>query len=446
MEGRYFVDVSDKAGVTNSDAYGMGVTVADYDNDGDPDIYVSNYGANTLFENKGDGTFSDVAKRGGVAGAQNTVGSIWFDYDNDGHLDLYVGNYLEYDPDYSFFYAPDGFPGPFAYDGQPDVLYRNKGDGTFEDVTEKMGVHMPHGKMMGVGVCDYDQDGFVDLYIANDAMGNFFYRNEGGARFAEIGVLSGTVFSEGGEETSSMAVDFADYNLDGRMDLFVSDIHFSALYRNDGQNLFTDVTTITGIAAASGQYDGWGASFVDFDNDGDADIIKTNGDMNHLYGQEDQVLENKGDGRFEDVSLKMGSYFFKEFVGRGACFGDYDNDGDIDALIVNLSDRVVLLRNESLNANNWIEIALVGVVSNRDGIGARVKVVTGEKVQMGYKKSASGYLSQNDPRLHFGLGAAERVDLIEVIWPSGRTQVLEDVAARQLISIVEPGDEVSYAR
>jgi hypothetical protein len=436
-EGRLFEDVTDGAGVADPGGYGMGVAVADYDNDGDPDLFVCNYGPNVLYRNNGDGTFSDVTARAGVAGNENTVGALWLDYDNDGLLDLYAGNYLAYDPEYTLYYAPDGFPPPMAYAGQPDVLYRNRGDGTFEDVTEPMGVRRPEGRMMGVGAADYDADGYVDLYVANDAMANYLFHNEAGRRFTEVGLRAGVAFSEGGEETSSMAVDFADYDGDGRLDLFVSDIHYSALYRNEGGGLFADVTVPAGIAAPSGQYDGWGASFLDYDNDGDVDIFKANGDMNHLFGQEDQLFENQGDGRFVDVSIDRGSYFLKEYVGRGAAFGDYDNDGDIDVFIVNLNAPPVLLRNESLDGHSWLAVQLVGTASNRDGVGARVAVTAGETVQVAQKKSASGYLSTNDPRLHFGLGKADGAERIEVTWPSGAVQVLENVRAGQVLTIHE---------
>ncbi|MEX2400466.1 MAG: CRTAC1 family protein [Rhodothermales bacterium] len=436
-EGAYFEDVTHRAGVADEKGFGMGVAVADYDNDGYPDILQCNYGPNVLFRNNGDGTFTDVAKKAGLRGDANTVGAVWLDFDNDGHLDLYVGNYLEYDAEYTSYYAPDAFPPPTSYAGQPDVLYRNRGDGTFADVTKEMGLYRPEGRMMGVAAADYDRDGYVDIYVANDAMANYLFRNDLGRRFDDVSYRSGVAFSEGGEETSSMAVDFADYDGDGRPDLFVSDIHFSALYRNEGGGLFSDVTVPSGIAAFSGQYDGWGSSFMDYDNDGDVDIFKVNGDLNHLFGHEDQLFENQGDGSFLDVSIESGRHFQSEWVSRGAAFGDYDNDGDVDVLIVNLNERAVLLRNENLQGNHWITVALAGSESNRDGVGALVEVTAGGKVQSAPKESAGGYLSTNDPRMHFGLGKAEIVDRIEIRWPSGTVQVLENIPINQFVRIEE---------
>ncbi|MDX1740345.1 MAG: CRTAC1 family protein [Rhodothermales bacterium] len=445
IDGIRFEDVTDRAGVADEDGFGMGLAVGDYDNDGYPDIYVGNYGANVLYHNNGDGTFSDVADRAGVAGAGDlcTVGAVWLDYDNDGLLDLYVGNYLEFDPDYEFFYEPDGFPPPMAYSGQPDALYHNRGDGTFEDVTEAAGVLRPEGRMMGVGAADVDDDGFMDIYVANDVMENYLWHNEGGTHFVEMGLPAGVAYSERGDETSSMSVNFADFNGDGLMDLFVSDIHFSALYRNHGDGIFEDVTVRAGVAMPSGQYDGWGAAFLDYDLDGDADILKVNGDMNHLFGQEDQVFKNTGDGKFIDVSLELGRYFFREEVGRGASVGDYDNDGDPDIFIVNLNSKGILLRNESLDGNEWLQVLLVGTVSNRDGVGARVTLAVGGRTLTAHKQSSSGYLSQHDPRLHFGLGQSEVVDRLEVRWPSGSVQVLENVEAGQVVTITEPGSRES---
>ena len=402
-----FEDVTQKAGV-GGPWYSMGVTIGDYNNDGYPDIYVTNYGPNVLYKNNGNGTFTNVTKRAGVGGKNEcSVGAVWLDYDNDGFLDLYVGNYLTFDPNYKYFYAPDGFPAPSAYDSQPDVLYHNNGDGTFEDVTKKMGIIDTDGRAMGVGAADYDNDGFMDIYVANDHTLNYLWHNNGGKGFTDRGTMSGTAFSQGGEATVSMSVDFADYNGDGLLDMFVSDDSYCSLYENTGNGIFTEKGVFSGISMAAAQFVGWSSAFFDYDNDGLVDIFKVNGALKHLYGMEDQIFRNEGNGKFKDVSLDLGRYFKKEMVGRGLCLGDYDNDGDIDAFIVNLNDHAVFLRNNKGNQNNWLTINLIGTTSNRDGLGSRVKITSGGKVQTTQKVSTTGYLSQNDPRLHFGLGKNE---------------------------------------
>jgi enediyne biosynthesis protein E4 len=434
-----FEDVSKKAGV-GGPWYSMGVTVGDYNNDGYPDLFISNYGHNVLYKNNGDGTFTDVTKRAKVGGGDNnfSVGAVWLDYDNDGFLDLYVGNYLTFDPNYKYYYAPDGFPGPLAYDAQPDILYHNNGDGTFEEVTKKMGIIDVDGRAMGVGAIDYDDDGFVDIYVANDHSMNYLWHNNGGKSFTDMGTPSGTAFGQSGESAVSMSVDFADYLCNGLMDMFISDDKYCRLYENKGNGIFTEQSYPSGIAMPAGQFVGWSSSFFDYNNDGLVDIYKTNGALKHLYGQEDQVFENLGNGKFKDVSWDLGSYFKKKLVGRGACFGDYDNDGDIDCYIVNLNDRGAFLRNNKGNQNNWITLNLVGTTSNSDGIGARVKVTSGGKVQTNQKKSTSGYLSQNDPRMHFGLAKNSIVDRIEIKWPSGKLQVLENIKVNQILTVKEP--------
>jgi hypothetical protein len=434
-----FEDVTKKAGV-GGPWYSMGVTVGDYNNDGYPDLYVSNYGLNVLYKNNGDGTFTDVTKRAKVGGGENefSVGAVWLDYDNDGLLDLYVGNYINFDPQYKYYYAPDGFPGPLAYDSQPDVLYHNKGDGAFEDLTKSMGIIDVDGRAMGVGAADYDDDGFVDIYVANDHSLNYLWHNNGGKGFTDRGTMSGTAFSQAGESTVSMSVDFADYNGDGLLDIFLSDDKYCSLYENLGNGIFSDKSYPSGIAMPAGQFVGWSTSFIDYDNDGDVDIYKTNGALKHLYGQEDQLFENIGDGKFKDVSTERGKYFKEEYVGRGACLGDYDNDGDLDIYIVNLNNRGMFLRNNKGNQNNWLTLKLIGHTSNRDGIGSRVKVTAGGKVQTAQKKSTTGYLSQNDPRMHFGLAKNETVDKIEIKWPSGKLQVLENIKANQILTVQEP--------
>jgi enediyne biosynthesis protein E4 len=434
-----FEDVTKKAGV-GGPWYSMGVTVGDYNNDGYPDLYVSNYGTNVLYKNNGNGTFTDVTKRAMVGGKETdfNTGAVWLDYDNDGFLDLYVGKYLNFDPAYKYFYAPDGFPGPLAYDSQPDVLYHNKGDGTFEDVTIPMGITDRDGRAMGVGAIDYDDDGFVDIYVANDHSMNYLWHNNGGKGFTDVGTPSGTAFGQSGESAVSMSVDFADYTGSGRMDMFISDDKYCRLYENMGNGIFTDRSYPSGIAMPAGQYVGWSSSFIDYNNDGLVDIYKANGALKHLYGQEDQLFENIGNGKFKDVSTESGKYFLKELVGRGACFGDYDNDGDMDGYIVNLNDRGAFLRNNKGNQNNWLEINLIGTTSNRDGIGARVILSSGGTVQTAQKKSTTGYLSQNDPRMHFGLAKNTTIEKLEIKWPSGKIQVLENIKINQILTVKEP--------
>lgn len=436
LQNGTFEDVTETAGVGDA-GYGMGMTVGDLDNDGYPDIYITNYGPNVLYRNNGDGTFSDISEKAGVAGNECSVGAVWFDYDNDGWLDLYVGNYIDFDPEYGYFYAPDGFPGPMAYDGQQDRLYHNLGDGSFEDVSESMGIINPDGRAMGVGAADFDGDGYMDIFVANDHMYNNIYHNEQGNGFVDQGIMTGMAFNQAGEATISMSVDFADYNGDGLLDVFMSDDTYCSLYQNRGNGVFTDMSFPSGIAIASGQHVGWSSSFIDYDNDGDVDIFKVNGELKHLYGQEDQVFQNVDGEKFRDVSVELGEYFQKELVGRGACFGDYDNDGDIDGYIVNLDDHGVFLRNNRGNENNWLTIRLVGTESNRDGIGAMVKISAGNRQQVALRKSTTGYLSQNDPRMHFGLADAEIVESVEIKWPSGKVQHLENIEANQIITITE---------
>jgi hypothetical protein len=433
-----FEDVTKKAGV-GGPWYSMGVSTADINNDGYPDLYLSNYGPNVLLRNNWNGSFTDITKRANVAGGNEcSIGATWLDYDKDGFLDVYVGNFLEFDPDYKYYYAPDGFPGPLAYDSQKDVLYHNNGDGTFDDVTEAMGITDIDGRAMGVGSADYDDDGWVDIYVANDHTLNYLWHNEGGKSFTDHGTMSGTAFSQAGEATVSMSVDYADFNNDGLIDMFVSDDTYCSLYENLGNGIFTDRGVSSNISMAAAQFVGWSSSFLDYDNDGDVDIFKTNGALKHLYGQEDQLFQNEGNGKFRDVSLELGEYFSKELVGRGACIGDYDNDGDLDIFIVNLNDHCSFLRNNKGNLNNWILIRLTGTSSNRDGVGARLKITAGGKSQIAQKKSTTGYLSHNDPRMHFGLGKAEKIERIDIVWPSGKTQTLENLDVNQILDVKEP--------
>ncbi len=422
---------------TGDTGYSMGVTVGDFNNNGYPDIYVSNYGPNVLYRNNGDGTFTDVTSSAGVAGNESSAGAVWLDFNNDGLLDLYVANYVEFNPELNLTYAPDGYPGPLNFKGQADVLYRNNGNGTFTDVTEEMGLYNPAGRAMGVGSIDLDGDGYPDIFVANDAMANYFYRNEQGNGFRDVAVRTGLAFNRGGEATASMGVSFADFTGDGLIDLFVSDDSYNSLYQNQGGGLFRDVSFPSGIAIASGQHVGWAAAFIDYNNNGFKDIYTVNGELKHLHGQEDQLFENDGNGNFRDVSAEQGPYFGEAMVGRGGCFGDYDNDGDMDVFIVNLNQEAVLLRNDIGNRNNWLLINLRGTQSNRDGVGTIVKVTTGEVTQTAQKTGGGQYLSKNDPRLHFGLSNYNTIDRIEISWPSGIEQILENVEVNQILTIEE---------
>lgn len=431
-----FRNITETAGAGNS-GYTMGVSVGDFDNNGYPDIYVNNHGPNVLYQNNGDGTFSDVTVRAGVAGNESSAGAVWLDFNNDGLLDIYVANYVEFNPELNLVYAPEGYPGPLNFAGQADVLYRNNGDGTFTDLTKEMGVYNPAGRAMGVGSLDIDEDGYPEIYVANDAMANFFYQNEEGKGFVDGAIRSGLAFNRGGEATASMGVNFADFNGDGLMDLFVSDDSYNSFYENRGRGLFTDVSFSVGIAVASGQHVGWSAGFFDFNNNMSKDIYVINGELKHLHGQEDQVFENLGEGKFRDSSGEHGPYFSEAMVGRGGCFGDYDNDGDIDLVIVNLNEEPILLRNDTGTENNWLLLRLIGKETNRDGVGTRVSVTAGGVTQFDQKTGGGQYLSKNDPRLHFGLGDNDKAELIEITWPSGIRQTLENVQANQIITIEE---------
>ena len=432
-----FTDVTEGSGVGDR-GMGMGVVVADYDNDGDQDLFLTNYGPNVLYSNNGDGTFTDRTREAGLENDLSGIGSTFLDYDLDGHLDLYVGNYLEYDPDYQSYYAAQRFPGPLAYHGQPDVLYRSNGDGTFTDVTREAGVYNPEGRAMGVTSGDIDDDGDWDIFVANDGMENYLYRNNGDGTFTDVALPSGTGFSQRGEATSAMSGEFADIDQDGLIDIIVPDMTYCCVYRNLGGGVFEEMSARLGIAAACGQYTSWSANFFDFDHDGYGDLFITNGHPHRLIGQEDLLLLNDSGRRFVNVSHLLGPDFQEKFVSRGSAAGDFDNDGDLDLLVSNLGERARLLRNEGGNRRNWVMIHLVGTTSNRDGIGARVRLTAGGETQTRLRVSSAGYLSQGDHRLHFGLGDVETIDRIEIRWPSGRVQTLEGVTANRLITVTEP--------
>lgn len=431
-----FVNRTERSG-TGDQSYSMAVTSGDFNNNGFPDLYVSNYGPNRLYRNNGDGTFTDITESAGVAGNESSAGAVWLDYNRNGLLDLYVANYVDFNPDLNLVYAPDGYPGPLNFRGEADRLYRNNGDGTFTDVTVEMGLYRSEGRAMGVAALDIDGDGYPEIFVANDAMANYLFKNNQGESFTDIATRAGIAFNRGGEATASMAFSFGDYTGNGEIDLFVTDDTYNSLYQNQGNLLFRDVSFQAGIAMASGQHVGWSAAFIDYNNNMLRDLFIANGELKHTYGQEDQLFRNNGNGTFTDISGELGAYFSRAHVGRGACFGDYDNDGDLDIFIVNLNEPAVLLRNDDQNNHHWIHIDLNGTESNRDGVGAIVKVIAGGMTQVAQKTGGGHYLSQNDPRLHFGLAENEMIDWIEVRWPSGKRQTLENIPSNQVLRITE---------
>lgn len=444
-----FSDVTAAAGVGDT-GYGMGCVAADYDNDGDSDLYVTNFGTNRLYRNSGDGTFTDVTTHAGVEGGDKWSSSCAFlDYDHDGNLDLYVVNYLDYDTakDQDWYDARGRriYSNPQVYSGISDILYRNNGDGTFTDITRQAGVYNDAGKGLGVTCGDYDNDGRIDIYVANDTAPNFLYRNVGDGRFVDIGPFAGAAYNEHGVAEGGMGVDFGDYNNDGSLDIFVTNFsnETNTLYHNTTDGALIDFTNIAGLGEVSFLNLAFGTKFFDANNDGILDLFVANG---HLYptesdaleyAQTDQLFINTGEGTFMDTSEQAGEYFSTKKVGRGAAFGDYDNDGDTDIFVVNLNQEGVLLRNDGGNRHNWLTIKTVGVTSNRDGIGARVEVATRSHSQMKEVQAGSSYLSGHDLRLIFGLGAEMKAETVKITWPSGVEQTLVDVAANQLLVITE---------
>ena len=463
-----FADVTGRTGA-GDEGYGMGVTAGDYDSDGDADLYITNFGANLLLRNEGRGpdggrVFARATAAAGVGDSLWGVGATFLDYDNDGDLDLYVANYLDYslaDADRKLrpyvargVEAPAamGYPHPDNFAGAPDVLYRNDGD-TFADVTRAAGVYNPTGKGMGMTAADFDADGDVDVFVANDQTENFLWDNRGDGTFADVGLLSGMAYDRDGRLQSGMGADVGDYNGDGRMDMFLTvyQAESNALYENEGAGFFAEVAYPSGLAIPSLPYVSWGNAFLDYDNDGRLDLFVANGhvldnaevfDSSSQYRMPDQLFRNLGPdagGRwqFGDVSRAAGPAVTALHATRGVAAGDYDNDGDVDLLVLYLNDRAALLRNDGGNARHWLRVRTEGRRSNRDGIGARVQVAAGDQVQVDQVLAGGSYLSQGDLRLSFGLGKRQEADWVEVRWPSGIVDRVGPVRADQTITIVE---------
>jgi hypothetical protein len=449
-----FTDVTAHAGVGAAGLFGMGVTVGDYDNDGYPDLFVLGYGRCILYHNNGDGTFTDVTVHAGVENSGRWGSSAaWFDYDNDGKLDLIIANYVDWSPERNF-YCGDRGPGmrsychPDDFHGQPPTLYHNNGDGTFTDVSKASGVGLKGGNGLGVVTFDYDNDGWQDIFIANDHMPNFLFHNNRDGTFHEVGYQAGVAVSADGQFEAGMGTDAADTTGNGRLDLIVGhlDMQLARLYQNLGDQTFEDVTLRSKIAYATYHISTFGARFMDYDNDGARDLFLANGHVldnaelyraDTKYAEPKMMFRNNGRGIFENVSGQLGADFQLPRVSRGAAIGDFDNDGDLDILVNNCGQPPQLLRNDGGNANHWLEIFLIGTKSNRDGVGARVKVSAGDLVLYDQRKGGMSYQSAQDPRLHFGLGQQAAVDSIEITWPSGVMTRLSKLKSDQIITVKE---------
>ncbi len=467
-EGGRFVEAAREAGVDDP-GHGMGCAFADYDNDGDADLYLTNYGANVMYRNEGDGRYRDVTEAS-VADTTWSTGSTFIDYDNDGDLDLYVANYVHYDladagKDLEAYLATsrsgpeegiEAYPHPRNFAGAEDHLFRNEGDGRFRAVNRLAGLvdtSAAAGRGLGVVATDYDNDGWSDLYVANDAVPNFLYHNEGGGLFTEVGGLAGVAYGLDGQEEAGMGVDAADYDNDGHVDLVVTNFENepNSLYQNRGTGFFPHASFPAGVGLVSLPYLSFGIGFVDYDNDGYQDLFVANGhvldnvsafDESGRYPQPNQLLRNQGpDGRgrcrFRDVSSRAGPALARARVSRGCAVGDYDNDGDTDIVVTNSGQRAALLRNEGGNSRHWLTISTRGGPGNRDGIGARIEVWAGGLYQVKEVRGSFSYLSQRDLRVSFGLGARTRVDSLRIHWPGGAVERLAGLRPDRFLTLVE---------
>ena len=431
-----FEDVTAKAGVAGS-GYTLAVAAADYDNDGFTDLYVVNVGKNLLYHNRGNGTFEDVTDKAGVGHKGTGAGAVFFDADNDGKLDLFVANYLTYDPNYNLYFNPDAYPGPLAYKAELNCLFRNKGDGTFEDVSEKSGVRLPGHRGMSVCAFDFNGDGATDLYICNDATPNVLLVNDGKGHFQDLAVKQMVAFNANGEAAGSMTAALGDYDGDGRLDLLVSRLGYGSLYTSRPDGIFQDRMMVSGLGGITAQYVGWGSLFFDYDNDAKLDAFVANGDAHHMVGWESLLLENKGDGTFADAADKGGVFFRTKIRARGSFLLDFDNDGRLDVLVTAMGDRVFLLHNRDQSGHHWLTLDLQGTKSNRDGFGAGITVTAGGKRQYAEARCPAAFLGTSDRRVHFGLGSSKTVDKVEIRWPSGTVQTLNSVPADQILKVKE---------
>lgn len=454
LGGWRFRDVTEEAHVACR-GYGLGATAADYDNDGFLDLYVSNFGPKNLYRNGGDGTFTDVTEKAGVADGNRLGAGVCFaDFDGDGHLDLFAANYVRFTYPTHVMLDQRGFPeyvGPKSYPPEKQTLFRNNGDGTFADVTAESGVGKHPGKGMGMVCADHDNDGDADVFLLNDVFENFCFLNDGRGKFEEVALLNGFKYNGDGMPLGSMGVDCGDYDNDGRLDFFQTSYQneLPVLFRNLGNGAFDDATTRAGAGQGTLNNVKWGCGFVDFDNDGHRDLFIAMGhlqdfidhwDPTSSYRARNRLLRNTGNGRFVDVSDACGDGLAPEFSSRGAAFDDLDNDGDIDAVILNSREKPTILRNmlnEENHSHHWLQIQLRGVKTNRDGVGAQVRVTAGDRTWIDEVHSGRGYQSHWGSRLHFGLGTQDRIRRVEIRWIGGGVDIWEGVPADRLITLTE---------
>jgi hypothetical protein len=449
-----FTDVTERAGVGAEGLYGQGVAVGDYDNDGYPDLYVTGYGRAILYHNNGNGTFTDVTKKAGVAdeGGWSTSAG-WFDYDKDGYLDLVVLNYINWSPKNNI-WCGERRPGyrsychPDNYKGQKIKLYHNNHDGTFTDASEKSGVGIPEAKGMGLVLADFNNDGWPDIAVANDTWPNFLFINQHNGTFKDVSFASGVAASEDGKYEAGMGIDAADVYGDGWLDLYVTHLDFelNRLYHNNHDETFDDDTFASGIGNKAILLSGLTMKFIDYDNDGWTDICQVNGAMldninlyhsDVTYKEPNLMFRNLGHGKFEKISEQLGPDFIRPIAGRGMAVADYDNDGDVDLAIVERGDFPELLRNDGGNANHWVEVFLIGTKSNRDGLGASLRLVSDGFVQVKQHQGGMGYMSASDPRIHFGLGKRKTIESLTITWPSGTVDKLSNIPMDRIIAVKE---------
>ncbi|HTP68952.1 MAG TPA: CRTAC1 family protein [Dongiaceae bacterium] len=458
-----FTDVTDKAKAPGT-GFGLGCVWGDYDNDGYPDLYITQYGRNVLYHNNGDGTFTDVTDKAGVAGMEFDTwfhaGATFLDYDRDGKLDLYIGGYVAFGPNAQRYCNLGGVTSscpPSAYEGSANILYHNNGDGTFTNVTKKAGIYQPHGKNLAVGAADADNDGWPDIFVANDGLNAYLYHNEHDGTFKEQGSLSGMAFTGQGRTMAAMCISLGDFNNDGWLDLYVSDFQGSSdhLWQNDGTGLFDDVSDHAGITVPTKAILSFGGGFLDYDNDGWLDLYIANGHVypeieqvspETKYRQTDTLFHNGGHGKFTDVSKLSGDAFQVSHVGRGVAFADFDNDGFVDVVVASNGGLPFLLHNGGGNGNHFVSFRLTGTKSNRDAMGARLKLTAGGVTQIREIIGGGSYLSQGDLRAHFGLGSNATIDKLEITWPSGTKQSFQGFAADRFYAIAEGKDELALEK